>query len=951
MTGDRNRCAMELFEQLVDAPVDERVAKLDGLCADDAELRTLVEAMLAADARTDALLAGGALCRSEAFHTNEPERDMNGRRLGAWKIVRAIGRGGMGTVYEAQRDDGAYTQRAALKLIRGSADSPLARARFLRERQLLAQLRHPHIASLLDGGFTTDGEPYFVMDYVDGMAVDQWCDAQKLDLSERIGLFLQILDAVAYAHRNLVVHRDLKPSNLLVDTAGQVRLLDFGIAKELETGDATATDDRALTFEYASPEQLHAAPITTATDIWQLGVVLHRLLSGAHPFGLSRDTPLSKQIRLLEREPESLARAAAQASVETAALRGGLTPDGLAGALRGALSNVVRGCLSREAEHGYPSVEALADDLRRWLDDRPLRIVPPGRRVRFRLWLRRNRLPAAAAAAVLLAILGGSGVALWQAQEARQQARIAERESATSREALAFLTNTLAAAAPENALSTEVSVRELLDHARANLDARGTADPEVRQAVQRMLGRLYGSLGDSPLAAELLEAGTRGVEPETRDEAIALADDLSARANALALLGRGRDSLALEKRSAALRTRFAPDDLSQRLKAQVALGAGHYHVQQHDIARKHWESAIALSKHMRNPPMDVVDAYQMLSGLLGFQGEYAAARQRADQGLAFLEAHDGSPVARVNLLRQKSQALDLAGDYTASEQVIRQAIAVQRQAVGEGGDRMKLLYNNLGISLNSQGRYREALEALEHAGRLGEETQAPPIDKAITLTNLGAIYENAGDYGRALDYFERSLVLAGKSELSADDPARRMLKRNHARGLMLAGRFPEADVRLRDLEARARRIDGEDSAEYAFTVWQRAVLARRMGDVRGGMPLLEQSRALWRKLVPETHPIFGHALRNQAELDRLQGHVAAAERALREAIRHFEATEILPIDLAITRAELARIRFARAGGADARALLGQALPVMRASLLPQEVNRADAESLARKLGI
>lgn len=949
MTGNRDQRAMRLFEELADMPAPERAARLDTLGAGNADVRALVEAMLAADARTDAPLGSGALRWSEALQADEPEHDMDGRRLGAWKIVRAIGRGGMGTVYEAQRDDGAYTQRAALKLIRGSADSPLARARFLRERQLLAQLRHPHIAGLLDGGFTADGEPYFVMDYVDGVAIDQWCDAQRLGLRERITLFLQILDAVAYAHRNLVVHRDLKPSNLLVDTAGQVRLLDFGIAKELETGDATATSDRALTFEYASPEQLHATPITTATDIWQLGVVLHRLLSGAHPFGLSRDTPLSKQVQLLEREPESLMRAASHADAETAALRGGLTPETLAGALRGALSNVVRGCLSRAPEHGYASVEALADDLRRWLDDRPLRIAPPTRAVRFRLWMRRNRLPAAAAAVALLAILGGSGVALWQAQEARQHARVAERESATSRAALAFLTGTLAAAAPENALSTEVSVRDLLDHARARIDAGGTVDPAVRQAVQRMLGRLYGSLGDMSLAAALLEAGTRGVEPQTRDEALALADDLTARASALASFGRGRESLALEERSAALRARFAPGDLAEQVKAEVALGAGRYHVRDHDAARRHWEQAIVLSNRMKNPPMELVDAYQMLSGLLGSQGEHEQARQWADQGLAFLDARDASPLARVNLLRQKSQALDLAGDYAASEQAIRQAIGLQRQAVGEGGDRMKHLYNNLGATLNSQGRYREAIKALERAGRLDEETRSPPLERAITLTNIGSIYENAGDYRRALDHFRRSLVLVGEAGLGTDDPSRRVLERNHARGLMLAGHFPEADKRLRDLQQRARRVDGEDSMEYAFTVWQRAVLARRMGDVRSGPPLLEQARALWQKLAPETHPIFGHALRNQAELDRLRGRNAAAEQSLRDAIRRFEAAGVLPVDLAIARAELARIRFARADRNGARALLGQALPVMRASLLPQEVNRSVAETLARDL--
>ena len=201
------------------------------------------------------------------------------RNIGAWRVLDVLGRGGMGAVYRVERSDGAYAQQAALKLIRTSADSPATRERFLRERQILAGLQHPNIANLLDGGISGDSEPYFVMELIDGMSLDRWCDEHGLGLRERVLLFLQVLDAVRYAHRNLVVHRDLKPSNLMVDSNGRVKLLDFGIAKQLEGAEPTRTNDRALTFEYASPEQLHDTPITTATDIWQLGIVLHRLLS------------------------------------------------------------------------------------------------------------------------------------------------------------------------------------------------------------------------------------------------------------------------------------------------------------------------------------------------------------------------------------------------------------------------------------------------------------------------------------------------------------------------------------------------------------------------------------------------------------------------------------------------------------------------------------------------
>ncbi len=320
--AERRRRALAAFREVVDLPIDQRAAWLEQHCAHDAQLIAQVLALLAADDREGEPFDGDARIWGQALHVSEEHEAhdaMLGRQLGAWRVLDVLGRGGMGAVYRVERDDGAYTQQAALKLIRASTDSQAARERFLRERQILAALRHPHIATLLDGGISPQGEPYFVMELIDGQPIDRWCDAHNLGLRERVTLFLQVLDAVRYAHRNLVVHRDLKPSNLMVDAEGRVKLLDFGIAKQLEGGAVTATHDRALTFEYASPEQLHDAPITTATDVWQLGVVLHRLLSGSHPFGLTRDTPLASQLQHLERDPEPLTPRRRQAAARAGA--------------------------------------------------------------------------------------------------------------------------------------------------------------------------------------------------------------------------------------------------------------------------------------------------------------------------------------------------------------------------------------------------------------------------------------------------------------------------------------------------------------------------------------------------------------------------------------------------------------------------------------------------------
>ena len=690
---EQKRRALAIFDAIAELDPAQRANALDALCAGDDALRARVQALLDADAHVTEPFAGDASAWGSALANDNTDADNAiGRAIGAWRIVGTIGRGGMGAVHAVERSDGAYAQQAALKLIRASADSPAARERFLRERQILAGLQHPNIATLLDGGISADGEPYFVMERVDGEPIDRWCDARGLGLRERVVLFLQVLDAVHFAHRNLVVHRDLKPSNLLVDGDGRVKLLDFGIAKQLEGSDVTATHDRALTFEYASPEQLHDAPITTATDLWQLGVVLHRLLSGSHPFGLTSDTPVAKQLQQLEREPEPLTRSAAQASPEQAALRGGMSPASLSRALHGNLAEIVQACLRRDPDARYASADALANDLRAWLDDRPIAAVPLSRGERGKLWLRRNRVLAASIAAVSIALLAGTGVALWQAREAREQARIAQRESDSARATLGFLTDTLAAAAPGQAMSTEVSVRQLLDKARKQLDQR-TLEPQVRQSIQRMLGHLYLSLGESEVAATTFDAGLKNVQPRNRDEALALANDLDGHATALATLERGKDSLAKAQQGAALRQRFVPGDAHQRFLGQRQLAIAYGSLADCKQGDAQWKQVLASVTRMpMQQPAEVADARAMYARLLFNCGEYKRGFEVAEHALAVADREKLPALspARANLLWMKSANGAGIGtlQVAETEAILRQAIAIQEKTAGPGGAQM-----------------------------------------------------------------------------------------------------------------------------------------------------------------------------------------------------------------------------------------------------------------------
>lgn len=908
--------------------------------------------MLAADDEAGEPLLQIAARASDSLRIEAAQDEsILGRQIGVWRITAMLGHGGMGAVYEVQRADAAYSQRAALKLIRAASDSPTARSRFLRERQTLAQLQHPNIATLLDGGISAQGAPYFVMEYIDGQPIVRWCDERGLGLRQRVELFAQVLEAVGYAHRNLVVHRDLKPSNLLVDRDGHVKLLDFGIAKQLKGDDLTQTGDRALTFEYASPEQLQQAPITTATDIWQLGVVLHRLLSGSHPFGITEETPLPRQLQQLEGAPEPLTRAAAHASAEEAASRGAPSPQALSASMRGGLAAIVATCLQREPEARYASVDALAADLRRWLDGRPVAAAPLGRRERAWLWLRRNRLLAASTAAVAAALIVGTSVSLWQAREARLQARLAELQSANARAALQFLVDTLAAAAPEQALNTEVKVRTLLDKARAHLKEDAAMDPAVRQAVQRQLGRLYFSLGESRIASELFAEGLRGLQPQQREEALSLADDLSSQTNVLIDMEERAQALAVAQRAAALRARFAPEDVAQQLRSYRDLGTGYYGNHELDKAEQQWQQAIALTKTMATPPVDeVISVHELLGSVQSELSQRAKALQTFDEGLAFADRF-GVPAAsplRISLLRRKGEVLIASGQAPVAEQTIRAAIDLQSRTVGEGGTEAAALYNALGLAQFEQAHFGAAAATFARSNALFSSAANAPSQQVAALANEAAVNESAGDYVRAKLLYDRAIAQLDAAHIGATDAVRRGALRNASRVLIMTGDFGAARELLERLQEQARQIDGVDSQEYAWVLWQRVVLARRMRDAVGGTRLLEESRARWSKLVPATHPIFAHAQANEAVFAEVRGDLPTADRLLSEAATRLEAAR-RPVDAAATRATLARIRLKRGDQAGARQLLAQALPVLRESVLPTHVGRSEAEQLARGL--
>ena len=406
----------EVFDAVIDSPPDARAARLDALTAGDSELHRAVERLLAAHDAAGAFLDRGP----DTMALPDVAETVVGRRIGAYEVVREIGRGGMGTVYLGIRVDDQYRKAVAIKVLRAALDRDVLHARFARERQILASLDHPDIARLIDAGTTDGGQPYLVMDLVEGVPIDEYCQRHALPVEARLALFRRVCDAVHHAHRHLVVHRDLKPRNILVAEDGSPRLLDFGIAKLLGPDDdagagVTETGLRLMTPEYASPEQARGEGVTTASDIYALGIVLFQLLTGQRPYRLPSNR-LDEIVRTICDTPAARPSTVAAPTITRR--------------LRGDLDAIVLTALRKEPERRYASVAQLSEDVRLHLAGHPIVARPDTWSYRLSKFVRRHRVAAAAAVVVAASLVGGLGVAIWQARLARQASAAAEVERA-----------------------------------------------------------------------------------------------------------------------------------------------------------------------------------------------------------------------------------------------------------------------------------------------------------------------------------------------------------------------------------------------------------------------------------------------------------------------------------------------------------------------------------------
>lgn len=782
--------ALRIVRDALDTEPGDRARFVELQCSGNEELHARVHSMLeriaAADPNGDESATGSPGRVNVGAETPlEWDDPLVRSRLGPYRIIERIGRGGMGIVYRGMREGADFAQEVAIKLIRRGYDFDDVHARFLRERRILARLSHPNLARFIDGGVTDEGRPWFALEFVDGQPITTWCDERRLDISARVRLFLDVCTAVQYAHTQLVVHRDLKPSNVLVDASGAVRLLDFGVAgllaPDADGGDRPSTIGmrQAFTPEYAAPEQFTGEAVGVSSDVFALGVILYELLSGALPYPINRQDMAAAERTVREMPPQALVNAVARTQIGTPsaqatttgrevtesrlALRG-QTFRSYRNLVRGDLSRIVEKALAKEPARRYATVDAYASDLARWLRGLPIHVSGNSLRYRSGKFVARNRVLVSVSMVALIALMAGITGTLWQARKAMLAANVAQQNAQRATAARDFLASMLSGASPEENGGKDTSVRDVLDRASKRVTTELATQPELRVEMSTLIGKTYNDLAAYEDAIAILKQAVLGAD---KNPSISIATRGNAHGQyATALLSRNPTTPAESEARVAV-------DLLRTQPISEALGAALDSLATALYQQGRYEEALSVQREAMQTVQslhgsegkDYADALLELSYFLDAAGHPDAAVDASKQSLAILDRlyPDASNPAVSRALWALGNSLSSANREPESLLYLRRAESDVIRIYGKDSLKYMRSVQILGVAeLGAGDVVAAAGHLLEAEEMLKKQAPDHPM-RPLVLEYLGEARLRNGDIDGAALALKPALEMAKKT--------------------------------------------------------------------------------------------------------------------------------------------------------------------------------------------
>ena len=853
-------------------------------------------------------------------------------------MIEKIDHGGMGSVYKAERSDQQFSQTVAIKILRSSLESQEARHRFLSERQILANLNHPYICQLIDGGTTEDGIPYLVMELVDGTPIDQFCDTNQLDTKRRLQLFAKVCDAVQFAHQNLVVHRDIKPSNILVTADGNPKLLDFGIAKLLDeqqvmhTVAVTQEDARVLTPEYASPEQVRGEPISTATDVYSLGVLLYRLLSGHSPYGVTGKQPFELQKAILSLDPKKpstmVATPFAASDTETVtpqeiSEQRHASPQRLRKILAGDLDNIVLMAMRKEPNRRYRSAQLFIQDIEHYLRNEPVVAHPPSLSYRSGKFVQRNRLGVFGGALSLGVIASLVTYYTYQVTQERDKAQLEAQKAAQVSE---FMLSLFDSSNPTNAQGVDISARSLLDAGAKRIQQDLESQPEVQAAMEHVMGNAYRGLALYDDAGNLINsalATRKGLYPDGHPDII---ETLSIKGGLLQAQGLYEDVLPTLNEALVMSRAIHGEDHQQTASLLDRLGRAYTEQGKHDEAETAFNQALTIQQKIFEPrhvaigstlhgmgrlalmrgelataeeqlatAVDILNenfgerdprvqvALNELTFALMDQGKWDQAEATARRGLTmstavFGEEHPEVSGAMISL----ATILETKGQLEEAEIHYREAMAIDLKVFGTEHPYIALNKNNLAGVLRSQGKYLDAEALYREALAMNQSLRGEDHQEtATTQSNLGTVLAALGKFEEAEIHLQKSTEIR-RQQLGADHPHTITSEYILANFLHSIERLEDSNRLFEKVVAKRRALLGDTHPHTALTLIRYGALLERMGQ-------LDQAAAVTQEGLTANKATFGEEHTTTAQGIRILGRIANARGDLEQAEKHYEA--------------------------------------------------------------